>query len=68
MPAGAVAGSTCSFTLPSGTAIQVVIPEGSVPGAVLEVADPGAEALSPPASSRTSPRSRDCSGPGLALS
>lgn len=43
VPAGAVAGSTCSFTLPSGTAIQVVIPEGSVPGAVLKVADPGAE-------------------------
>ena len=32
VPAGALAGSTCSFTLPSGTAIQVVIPEGSVPG------------------------------------
>ena len=44
MPAGALAGSTCSFTLPSGTAIQVVIPEGSVPGAVLEVVDPGAKA------------------------
>ena len=44
MPAGALAGSTCSFTLPSGTSIQVVIPEGSVPGAVLEVVDPGAKA------------------------
>ena len=44
VPAGALAGSTCSFTLPSGTAIQVVIPEGSVPGAVLEVVDPGAKA------------------------
>ena len=44
VPAGALAGSTCSFTLPSGAAIQVVIPEGSVPGAVLEVVDPGAKA------------------------
>ena len=51
VPVGAVAGSTCSFTLPSGTSIQVVIPQGSVPGAVLEVVDPGAEAGANPGSS-----------------
>merc|ERR1712072_747818 len=51
VPVGAVAGSTCSFTLPSGTSIQVVIPQGSVPGAVLEVVDPGAQAGANPGSS-----------------
>ena len=44
VPAGAVEGSTCTFTMPSGAVVQVVVPQGAGPGSVLEVADPGAPA------------------------
>ena len=44
VPDGAVEGSTCTFTMPSGAVVQVVVPQGAGPGSVLEVADPGAPA------------------------
>ena len=42
VPGGAVEGGICAFVMPSGATVQIVVPPGSGPGTILEVADPGA--------------------------
>ena len=42
VPEGVVEGGMCAFVMPSGTTVQIVVPPGSGPGTILEVADPGA--------------------------
>ena len=52
VPGGAVEGGICAFVMPSGATVQIVVPPGSGPGTILEVADPGA--MLPTAEQRSS--------------